>query len=155
MRQERSTLLDTPGGAALSLSQLEVTLRLCIAYGWSHSLIVSVSFALDFFFFFFSLLHRVRSFTNQKAVCLLPLWAPHPLIFVINETLSSVQPCNVSNCRNQCHSNHSGCSTLGFTHFLCTALSPFRQCWAFSCHWMQAVLERFGFKERRNSLSGC
>lgn len=126
MRQERSTLLDTPGGAALSLSQLEVTLRLCIAYRWSHSLIVSVSFALDFFFF--SLLHRVRSFTNQKAVCLLPLWAPHPLIFVINETLSSVQPCNVSNCRNQCHSNHSGCSTLGFTHFLCTAHSPFRQC---------------------------
>lgn len=52
MRQERSTLLDTPGGAALSLSQLEVTLRLCIAYRWSHSLIVSVSFALDFFFFF-------------------------------------------------------------------------------------------------------
>lgn len=51
MRQERSTLLDTPGGAALSLSQLEVTLRLCIAYRWSHSLIVSVSFALDFFFF--------------------------------------------------------------------------------------------------------
>lgn len=52
MRQKRSTLLDTPGEAALSLSQLEVTFRLCIAYGWSHSLIVPVSFALDIFFVF-------------------------------------------------------------------------------------------------------
>lgn len=123
--------MDTPGGAALSLSQLEVTLRLCIAYRWSHSLIVSVSFALDIFS---CVLHRVHSFTNQKVVGPLPLWSLYPLIFVINETLSSVQCCNISNCTNQRQNNDSGCSTSGFTCFLSTAYSPFVLCSAFSCH---------------------
>lgn len=109
--------MDTPGGAALSLSQLEVTLRLCIAYRWSHGLVVSVCLALDVVVVFCAEYMALPEggLGAPSPMDLLLLWAPPPC------PLSSLQSCVHEQLHKLVSEQSPGCTTLGFSHFLYTA----------------------------------